>query len=602
MPDIISQLPDSVANQIAAGEVIQRPASVVKELAENAIDAGANQIKVIVKDGGKTLIQVIDNGCGMSETDARMAFERHATSKIKNVTDLFSIRTMGFRGEALASIAAIAEVELKTKLTGEEIGTQICISGSQVQNQQPATCANGSNFLVKNLFFNVPARRKFLKTESTELRHIIIEFQRLALGNPGIQFSLIHNDSPVYQVSPDNILKRIVALFGKTANQNLISIGAKTNLVELSGFIGKPEFAKKKAGEQYFFVNNRFMKHPYFNRAIASAYDKILPPEYIPSYFIYLDVDPNSIDINIHPTKTEIKFEEERVTWQILQATVKQSLGKYNITPSLDFDTEGVIDIPVFSKNTQVKPPEIKINSNFNPFNAESKPNLSQKKPVENWEKLYQGLENENQSSINFKSDIKGKEQDKNPGENNLNIIQFKNKYILTPVKSGLMFIDQKRAHERILYEKYMKSLNQNFGIAQQNLFPQTIEFNPADHAILMEIIEDVCKLGFDIRNFGKTSFVINGYPSDSYHDPKEIIENLIAEYKQTQKDIKAEAKEKVAISLAKASAINYSHPMSGEEIHDMVDQLFACQSPNYSPTGKKIIHIMQMDEIEKKF
>ncbi|MFC2138092.1 DNA mismatch repair endonuclease MutL [Bacteroidota bacterium] len=602
MPDIINQLPDSVANQIAAGEVIQRPASVVKELVENAIDAGANEIKVNIKDGGKTLIQVIDNGCGMSETDARMAFERHATSKIKNVTDLFSIRTMGFRGEALASIAAIAEVELKTKLTDEEIGTHICISGSDVTSQNPVSCSNGSNFIIRNLFFNVPARRKFLKTDSTEFRHIIIEFQRIALSNSDIQFSLLHNDSRIYLLNPDNPLKRIVALFGKSANQNLISIGAKTNLVELSGFIGKPEFAKKKAGEQYFFVNNRFMKHPYFNRAITSAYERILPAEYIPSYFIYLDVDPNTIDINIHPTKTEIKFEEERILWQIIQATVKQSLGKFNITPSLDFDTEGVIDIPVLNKNTQVKPPEIKIDPNYNPFEAESKSSFSSKKPIEHWEKLYEGLENENQTNIDFKGKVGQNDENKNISESNLNFIQLKNKFILTPVKSGLMLIDQKRAHERILYEKYMKSLNQNFGIAQQNLFPQTIELNPADHSVLMEIIEDVCKLGFDIRNFGKTSFVINGYPSDSYHDPREIIENLITEFKQTQKDIKAGVKEKVAISLAKASAINYGHQMSREEMREVVDQLFACQSPNYSPTGKKIIQILHVDEIEKKF
>ncbi len=605
MPDIINQLPDSVANQIAAGEVIQRPASVVKELVENAIDAGATDIKINIKDGGKSLIQVIDNGCGMSDTDARMAFERHATSKIKNVNDLFTIRTMGFRGEALASIAAIAEVELKTKQTGEEIGTHISISGSEVTSQQPASYSDGSNFTIKNLFFNVPARRKFLKADSTELRYIIIEFQRIALCNPDIQFTLIHNDSRIYQLNTDNTLKRIVSLFGKTINQNLISIGAKTNLVEISGFIGKPEFSKKKAGEQYFFVNKRFMKHPYFNRAVTSAYEKILPTDYIPSYFIYFDVDPNTIDINIHPTKTEIKFEEERIIWQIIQATVKQSLGKFNITPSLDFNTEGVVDIPILRKNTPINPPDININPNFNPFETDSKPSFSSKKPiVENWEKMYEDIDKESQSTINFKNSIEDFDQKNNNlhSENYLNIIQLKNRYILTPVKSGLMFIDQKRAHERILYEKYMASLSQNFGIAQQNLFPQTIELNPVDYSVLMEIIEDVCRLGFDIRDFGKNSFVINGYPSDSYHDPKEIIENLITEYKQTQKDVKAGIKEKVAISLAKASAIKYGHTLTREEMRGIVDQLFACQSPNFSPTGKKIISILNIEDIEKKF
>lgn len=601
MPDIINVLPDSVANQIAAGEVIQRPASLVKELVENAIDAGATTIKVIAKEGGKNLIQVIDNGCGMSDTDARMAFERHATSKIKNANDLFSIRTMGFRGEALASMAAIADLELKSKLKGEEIGTHVQISGSKVIGQNPVSCQDGSNFIVKNLFFNIPARRKFLKSPNTEFRHIITEFQRVALANPDIEFSLFHNDSRIYHLNKENYFKRIVSVFGKSINKNLISVHTKTNLIEVSGFICKPEYAKKRTGEQYFFVNKRFMKHPYFHKAISSAYENLLPADYVPSYFIYFDIDPISIDINIHPTKTEIKFEDERVIWQILQAAIKQSLGKFNIIPSLDFESEGVIDIPVLRKNQEIKAPEIKVNPDYNPFNTEVNQSYSKQK-TENWEKLYEGLQDldskqNSQEKIEYDLNLDNKQ------DNNRNFFQLKNKYILTPVKSGLMLVDQKKAHERILFERYVKSLNNNFGIAQQNLFPQTIELSVSDHAILMEIVEDICKLGFDIRDFGKNSFVINGYPSDSFHtNPGEILHNLISEYKETQNDIKIGAKEKVAIALAKASAINYGQKLTSEEMREMIDQLFSCEQPTYSPTGKLIISILGLDEIDKKF
>ncbi len=610
MADIIQLLPDSVANQIAAGEVIQRPASVVKELIENAIDSGATKIIVNIKEAGRTFIQIIDNGCGMSETDARMAFERHATSKIKKADDLFAIRTMGFRGEALASVAAVAEVELKTRLHNEELGTHISIAASEVINQETVNCPEGSNFIVKNLFFNIPARRKFLKTDSTEIRHIINEFQKIAIPNPEIQFTLTHNNSIIYDLPSENIIKRIINLFGKSINQNLISINTHSNMVNVSGFIGKPEHAKKKSGEQFFFVNNRFMRHPYFHKAVLTAYENILSPDTYPTYIIFFEINPESIDINIHPTKTEIKFEEERSIWQILQATVKQSLGKFNITPSLDFNTDGVIDIPVLSKNQEIKSPEIKINPDYNPFKTDKK--AAQKysnKNIENWDTLYYGLESgeskkneQNTTEEAVQKEIKLDKPDRS-FDNNYNIYQLKSKYILTPVKSGLMIIDQKRAHERILYERYLKSLTHNFGIAQQDLFPQTIEINPADQALLSEIIEDLSKLGFDVREFGKNTYIINSYPADLvYNDPKEIIINFINEFKQTKDDIKLKVKDKLAISLAKASAINYGQKLNNEEMREIIDRLFACEYPNYSPTGKAVISILSIEDVDKRF
>ena len=612
MSDIIHLLPDSVANQIAAGEVIQRPASVVKELSENAVDSGSTSIKINIKDAGKTLVQVIDNGYGMSETDARMAFERHSTSKIKDAKDLFAIRTMGFRGEALASVAAIANVELKTKRSEDELGTYINISGSKVICQEPVNVCQGSNFLVKNLFFNVPARRRFLKSDSTELKNIINEFQKIALSHQQIVFSLFHNGTEIYNLPPSNILQRIVHIFGKNINQNLIKVNTETSIITISGFIGKPEFARKTFGEQFFFVNNRYMRHPYFHKAIMHAYKKILPPETIPSYFIYFDADPNTIDINIHPTKTEIKFEDEQTIWQIIQASIKEALGKHNIVPSIDFNTEGIIDIPVIKKNTVINPPLIEIDQDFNPFNEEQKtfaqkgkiPSLD-KENLTNWEKLYSGFENEKSQSIQLKRSRDDFQQTIG-GENFLfsqNFFQLKNKYILVPVKSGLMLIDQKRAHERIMFETFIKSIKTNFGVAQQNLFPQTIKLSLNDHTLLMEIIDDICRLGFDIRDIGNNSVVINGCPADSGNsDPREMIEVLLEEYKIRQMDVKMDTKVKIAGSLAKASAINYGKTLINEEMREIVDKLFACDTPNFSPDGKPIISILQIEELEKRF
>lgn len=614
MADIIQLLPDSVANQIAAGEVIQRPASVVKELVENAIDAGATQIKVNIKDAGRTLIQIIDNGCGMSDTDARMAFERHATSKIRSANDIFAIRTMGFRGEALASIAAIAEVELRTKEHDQDLGTFIHISGSSIITQEPVRCDNGTNFQIKNLFFNVPARRKFLKSNPAELKHIINEIQRIALANPEISISLHHNGSAIHELSGSNKRVRIVSLFGKNINQNLIPIDTETSLVKLTGFIGQPKHARKTFGEQFLFVNKRFMKHPFFHKAIVQAYEKILPPDAIPSYFIYFDLNPADIDVNIHPTKTEIKFENESAIWQILQASVREALGKFNIVPSIDFDQAGSVDIPMpLHHFDEVSMPEIKVNPNYNPFDSPTpQKNYSgtgssypSKSPTErsntgHWQSLYKGLEPD--LSMQAEQPVDEPVQFRIEEQQTVkSSVQFKNKYILTPVKSGLMVIDQKRAHERILYERLMQVLENHEVASQQQLFPETFELNASDATLLTSILPDLRALGFDIRDFGKNSFIINGTPGVlNTSSPIEIIESLLEEYKNSPGNLQEKARETVAISLAQASAIPYGHTLKPGEINELIDNLFACQTPNFSPKGKKILSIMPLEDFEK--
>ena len=502
MPDVIKLLPDSVANQIAAGEVIQRPASVVKELIENSVDAGGKNIRVIIKDSGKTLIQVIDDGSGMSETDARLSFERHATSKITTAQDLFAITTKGFRGEALASIAAVAMVELKTRREESDTGILVVVSGSKVEMQEPCSCPVGSSFSVKNLFFNIPARRKFLKSDNTEIRHIVNEFQKIVLAHPDIKFSLHHNDTEIYNLAAANFRQRIIGVFGKQINQDLITLETGTNLINIKGFIGKPENARRTYGEQFFFVNNRFMKHPYFHKAVVEAYQNILPVETIPSYFIFLEADPASIDINIHPTKTEIKFEDERSIWQILMASVREALGRFNIVPSLDFENEALIDIPVMrSSNVIPEQPKIEINTQFNPFDGEIRTNERsgfverfERENTANWEKLYTTLEKENDNPEQFDK-IR---------ESQRKFFQVKNKYFVCPVKSGLMLIDQKRAHERVLYERFLECLSNNRAISQIDMFPVTAELNPADYFILKEIEGDLELLGFSIGHSGK--------------------------------------------------------------------------------------------------
>jgi DNA mismatch repair protein MutL len=610
--DIIQLLPDSVANQIAAGEVIQRPASVVKELVENALDSGAGEVTIHIKDAGKTLVKITDNGCGMSPTDARMAFERHATSKINSANDLFCIRTMGFRGEALASIAAIADVELRTKRVEDEVGTLVHIIGSEVKTQEPVACSNGTTITVKNLFYNVPARRKFLKANTTELKHIINEIQRVALPNPDIRFSFFHNNSALYELGKSNFRRRIVDIFGKTINQSLVPVEEETSLVNILGYVGQPKYARKTMGEQFFFVNKRYMRHPWFHKAVMQAYEKLLPPDSFPSYFLFLEIDPAAIDINVHPTKTEIKFEDDRAIWQVIFAAVRESLGRHNVVPSIDFDQSGSIDIPVRSKETGgIQYPEIKVNLDYNPFETEKTPSFklpksanADKSNLTRWEDLYQGAqlilrsEDETSPAPGFSETVKSSER-----ISLKKILQLKQKYILSPVKSGLMVIDQKRAHERILFEQFMEVLKSDSVASQQQLFPQTIELDAGDAELLKNILGDLLSLGFDIREFGKNTFIINGTPGVlDVSSPEIIVEKLLEEYKNSPVDAKAKAKEQVAISLAKASALDYGTELKQEEIDHLIDNLFACSTPNYSPEGKKVLTIIPFEDIEKSF
>ena len=609
MIDIIQLLPDAVANQIAAGEVIQRPASIVKELVENAIDADAKNIQLIIKDAGRTLVQVIDDGEGMSQSDARMAFERHATSKIKQAEDLFEIRTMGFRGEALASIAAVAQVELKTRQESEELGTQIKISGSEVESQEFVSCPKGSNFIVKSLFFNIPARRRFLKSDNTELRHIIVQFQRIVLCYPDIFFSLKHNGVEVYNLPISNHQQRILHVFGSNMGQNLIPVDVETSLVTVKGYIGKPEHARKKSTNQFFFVNKRFMRHAYFHKAVTLAYENLIPTNTQAAYFIYFDINPDKIDINIHPTKTEIKFEDSPAVFQIVRASVKEALGKFNIIPSIDFDQQGSLDIPILSKANEFNSPTVGINPNYNPFETDidsksnySSGNYKKQEVPENWESLYDGIEEkevEQKQLFNTETSNSGYVQNQSSD----NIFQLKNKYIVTPVKSGLMLINKKRAHERILYEQFMSALESQQSVSQTSLFPTTLNLDEENTAILNEIKEQLQKVGYDIQNFGKTSFVINASPSFFENmDPTIVIEQFLENYKQTKGSIEIDANEKMAFSMARAAAIDYNVKLSSIEMRQLIDTLFTCDIPNASPSGKAVIKILSEEELEKMF
>jgi DNA mismatch repair protein MutL len=598
MSDIIQLLPDAVANQIAAGEVIQRPASVVKELMENGIDAGATSITVRLKDAGKTLVQVIDNGHGMSDNDARLCFERHATSKISNANDLFAIRTLGFRGEALASIAAIAEVVLKTRTESNELGTQIRISGTKVESQEPESCPVGTNILIRNLFFNVPARRKFLKTNQTELRHIINEFNHVALAYPDIEFQLIHNNTQIFQLPSTHLRKRISGIFGKQIFQNLITVETDTSIVKITGFAGKPEHSKKTYGEQFLFVNNRFMKHHYFHKAVMKAYEEILPADHYPSYFLFFETSPSSIDINIHPTKTEIKFEDERSVWHILSAAVKEAIGKNNLAPTLDFSKEGVIDIPVLSKDQEIHIPQENINREFNPFETDEEKafNYTRQKIDPDWQKMYEAKRNDDLSpGLGFDEAAAPKQ------ETFARYLQLRNKYILSPVKSGLMLIDQRRAHERILYEQYFESLNKGAVIAQNSLFPENIDLGPSDYLLCLELSEEIGRLGFDIRNFGKNCVIVHSVPANAkIHDIKSVIETILEQYKNLNDELKLGQHEKLARSAAIAAAIPYGKQLDVREMQEIVDQLFACGNPNSTPSGKRILNIVKIEDLEK--
>ena len=549
----------------------------------------------------------------MSVTDARMAFERHATSKIKEASDLFAIRTMGFRGEALASIAAIADLEVHSKQHDVEVGTMIHINGSKVIKQEATSCGNGTNFMVKNLFFNVPARRKFLKSNATELKHIINEVQRVALANPEVAFSLIHNQQTIYELAADNIRKRIAVIFGKNIKQALIPVNTDTSLVKITGYIGQPKHARKTFGEQFFFVNKRYMRHPFFHKAVTQAYEKILPPDSIPSYFLFFDVKPEDIDINIHPTKTEIKFESESAIWQIIKASVRESLGRYNVVPSIDFDQAGSLDIPVAPKSgSEIRPPKIEIDPTYNPFDTEQKShgNSSSYSPTEqtqtqHWERLYADFEKDHSEHLPVENKSEDQEETieikhEEPFSGKT-FIQFKNKYILTPVKSGLMVIDQKRAHERILFENFMAVIESSEIATQQQLFPQTFDLDAADAELLRSVLDDLKALGFDIRDFGSNSFIINGTPGIlNSNSPLEIVESLLEDMKSSADDLQEKAREKLAASLARASAIPYGYVMKPEEINQLIDQLFACSTPNFSPTGKQVLTIVPIEHFEK--
>lgn len=599
MSDIIQLLPDSVANQIAAGEVIQRPASVIKELVENAVDAGAKSIQVLITDAGRTAMQVIDDGKGMSETDARLSFERHATSKIKNASDLFALRTMGFRGEALASIAAVAQIELKTRQPMEEVGTHLSISGSRFMGQEPCSCPVGSNFLVENLFYNVPARRKFLKSNSTELTNIVVAFERIALVYPDIAFTLYSNGAEMLNLKAGGLRQRIADVFGKKMDQDLIPVEVETTMCKIKGFVGKPEASRKKGAQQFFFVNGRYMKHPYFNKAVMASFERLVPVgEQVP-YFIYFTVDPEDIDVNIHPTKTEIKFENEQAIWQILAAAVKESIGVFNDVPSIDFDVQGQPDIPVFDHTSKAAvAPKVEYNPHYNPF-KESAPVLMSR-PVQNWEELYENLQPEpaqDEGDIFSSSMVTNDNiiEEKSPVH-----YQYKGKYIMTAVKSGLMIIDQYRAHVRILYEKYLRQLEQKKGDPQKVLFPEVIQL-AADEAVVLEtVINEMGDMGFELNTLGGNSFAVNAIPSGLEGiNVERLIHDMLASAKEKGAGVKESVNHKLALSLARHAAVPQGQVLSNQEMESIVNELFACENVNYTPDGKNVLCILKQQEIE---
>ena len=621
MSDIIQLLPDSVANQIAAGEVIQRPASVVKELVENAIDAGAKRIDVLVVDAGRTSIQVIDDGKGMSETDARLSFERHATSKIREADDLFSLRTMGFRGEALASIAAVAQIELKTRMESEELGTHLSVSGSRFTGQEPCSCPVGSNFLVENLFFNVPARRKFLKSNTTELNNIITAFERIVLVYPQISFTLHSNGTELFSLRSCNYRQRIVEVFGKRLNQDLLPIDVDTSLCHIHGFVGKPEAARKKTPHQYFFVNDRYMKHPYFHKAVITAFDRLIPQgEQVP-YFLYFDVPAENIDVNIHPTKTEIKFENEQAIWQILLAAVKEAVGRFNDIPAIDFDTEGKPDIPVFNPNAGTSAPKIDFNPSYNPFKQTARP--SKPSAPEGWEDLYAGLDSGGeirQSKLFEQGELEtmgsGMEEgtiissavtqsvdetiieDKAPSH-----YQYKGCYIMTAVKSGLMIIDQHRAHIRILYEEYLRQLSEHKVHSQKVLFPEMVQFSVSGQTVLDQVLPEMAEMGFQLDSLGGGSYAVNGVPAGIEGlNVVALVNDMVASALESGTSAKDEIDQTLALSLARNAAIPQGQVLSNVEMDNIVNELFACSNVNYTPSGEPVIAIMKQQDIEHLF
>lgn len=621
MSDIIHLLPDSVANQIAAGEVIQRPSSVIKELVENAVDAGATRIDVVVEDAGKTSIQVVDDGKGMSETDARLSFERHATSKIREAADLFALHTMGFRGEALASIAAVAQVELRTRQAGKELGTCVTIEGSRVTGQEPVACAQGSNFVVKNLFYNVPARRKFLKSNQTELSNILQEFERVALVHEDVAFSLTHNGSMVLTLPKATLRQRIVGVFGKKLNEQLLAVDVETSLVRLHGFVGKPETARKKGAHQYFFVNGRYMRHPYFHKAVLEAFDKLIPVGEQVSYFLYFDVDPANIDVNIHPTKTEIKFENELAVWQIVVAAVRESLGRFSAVPTIDFDMEGAPEIPVFGNAfspSSVKAPKVDVDPDFNPFKSSSSPRSSYnagRSSLAGWEDLY--ADSHEGEELVPPSDDFGAASFTPPGTETATLYgeqqpafekstlhyQYKGKYIMTAVKSGLMVIDQHRAHVRVLYDRYRRQMENGEPQSQGLLFPEMLQLPPSEGVVLEHLADDLGALGFDLSVLGGGSFSVNAIPAGTEGlNPVEMVRGIVHASIEKGCHVEEDVRHYIALALAKSAAIVQGQVLSNEEMEALVDDLLACPNPNQTPDGKVVVAILGQDELDRLF
>ncbi len=600
MPDIIHLLPDSVANQIAAGEVIQRPASVVKELVENSIDAKATRIDVLITDAGKTCIQIVDNGCGMSETDARLAFERHATSKISKASDLFCLHTMGFRGEALPSIAAVSQVELRTKMSEEKLGVCLSIEGSKVVDQQPVACDVGANFMVKNLFFNIPARRRFLKSNQTEFNNIVAEFEKIVLAHPEVRFSLVNNDSVVYDLPSGTYLQRIADVFGKRMNQQLLHIEVDTSIVRIKGFVGTPESSRKKGAKQFFFVNGRYMRHPYFGRAVMLAYDRLIPPDEQVPYFVYFDIDPSRIDVNIHPTKAEIKFEDEQEVFQILMASVKEAVGKFDVAPQLDFGSSATPDeIPVYDpRKKSVEQPSITLEGGYNPFENSAPPRNSAPR---NWQKLFDGISSHNE--VSQEDIIPDVVEPKNPVlGRSLEHFQYKQRYIMTSVHSGLMVIDQHRAHVRILYERFLKNLSERKCAGERLIFPETVKLTPVESSALAASAGEIIAAGFDISDFGDGSFAINALPAGTETlNATELLKDVLAET-DGKTGIKEEIDKHIALVLARHAAISVGSELGDKEMGGMIDELFATSSPKYTPDGKLVVAIIPQEKIEGLF
>lgn len=620
MSDIIQLLPDSIANQIAAGEVVQRPASAVKELLENAIDAGANKIQLILKDAGKALIQVIDNGCGMSVTDARMCFERHATSKVRKAEDLFAIRTMGFRGEAMASIAAIAQVEMKTRRHEDELGTMIEIEGSEVIKQEPVATPEGTSICIKNLFYNTPARRNFLKSNPAEMRHIIDEFQRVAMAHPSVAFTLHHDGAEIYRLPSSLLKQRIVHLFGNNYNERLIPVEEETSIINLKGFIGKPQFAKKTRGEQFFFVNNRFIKDPYLNHAVNRAYEELLAEENFPLYVLFIEIDPAKIDVNVHPTKTEIKYLDEKSIYAILHSAVKRSLGRFNISPTIDFDQEtGFSSMITPMQPEEIVPPSINFNPDFNPFAADKPVSTREaayatftknygggggmSASTKNWGSLYEIAEHQPAEQSSLELATSQSEDTFAPVQKQF--MQLHNRYIISQIKSGLMLIDQQAAHERILYERFILHLEDRKGASQQSLFPQTVTLSPNDYELAKSLLDDIKSLGFEVREFGKNTLVIEGIPVDlgsTNVNETQLFEHLIEGFKNSQQELKLDKRDALARSMARNSAIKNGTALGQMEMNTLIEQLFACKTPNFSISGKPVIQTIGLTELDKKF